>query len=110
MPFAVQVTEKLRGKAGEAYGFKLSEPYSGVDYLIVSRIDLPAFGLRETRIVPAELSHGEVIMLTTGDNTMAASIPLELCSHEDALASIGFAVTEEASEPSSDSGAGDPVE
>lgn len=90
MPTAQQVTERIRGRAGEAYGYELSEPYEGVDYLIVSRIDMPAFGLQETRLVPAEMSHGEVIMLVDGDNTMAMSIPLALCSHEDALSSIGY--------------------
>lgn len=92
MPTAFKVTDRIRGKAGEAYGYRLSEPFNGLDYLIVSRIDMAAFGLRETRIVPAELSHGSVIMLVDGDNTMAVSIPLELCSHEDALLSIGYEV------------------
>lgn len=90
MAIATRVTNRLRGKAGESYGYELSEPYYGVDYLIVSRIDMPAFGLRETRIVPAELAYGNVIALVDGDNTLALSIPMELCSHEDALLSIGY--------------------
>lgn len=92
MATAVKITDQIRGKAGEAYGYELSEPFNGIDFLIVSRIDMAAFGLRETRIVPAELSDGVVIMLVDGDNTMAVSIPLPLCSHEDALASIGYEV------------------
>ncbi|MBY4212915.1 hypothetical protein HQO42_15100 [Rhodococcus fascians] len=90
MAIATRVTSRLRGKAGEAYGYELSEPYYGVDYLIVSRIDMPAFGLRETRIVPAEFAYGNVIALVDGDNTLALSIPMELCSHEDALLTVGY--------------------
>lgn len=89
---ALRVTEPIPGKAGVAFGYKLSEPFNGVDYLIVSVIDMAAWGLRETRIVPAEFSGGQVIGLVGGDNTLAVSIPLGLCSHEDALLSIGYEV------------------
>lgn len=94
MSTATKCTERIRGKAGEAYGYELSEPFNGVDYLIVSRIDMAAFGLQETRIVPAEMSHGDVIMMVDGDNTMAVSIPMTLCSHAEALASIGYEMVE----------------
>lgn len=94
MPIATRITDRLTGKAGEAYGYKLSEPFNGLDYLIVSRIDMAAFGLRETRIVPAELSYGDLVMLVDGENTMAVSIPMDLCSHEDALLSIGYEAVE----------------
>lgn len=90
MATATRVTAALPGKAGEAYGFELSEPFRGVSHLIVSRVDWPEWGLRETRIVPAQIVDGVVIMLTNGDNTMAVSIPLELCSHKEALAEIGY--------------------
>lgn len=96
MGIATRITDRIRGRAGEAYGYHLSEPFNGVDHLIVSRIDMAAFGLQETRIVPAEESHGDVIMLVDGDNTMAMSIPMPLCSHEDALASIGYEAAEQA--------------
>ena len=92
MATAVKITDRIQGKAGETFGYELSEPFNGLDYLMVSRVDMPAFGVRETRIVPAELSYGNVIALLDGDHTMALSIPLELCSHEDALASIGYEV------------------
>lgn len=92
MGTAVRITDRIRGKAGVAYGYELSEPFNGVDYVIVSRIDMESWGLCETRVVPAELSDGDVIMLVDGDNTMAVSIPMELCSHEDALLSIGYEV------------------
>ncbi|MFC8182393.1 MULTISPECIES: hypothetical protein [Nocardiaceae] len=94
MPTATRITDRIPGKAGEAYGYELSEPYNGVDYLIVSRIDMAAFGLRETRILPGQLFDGRVIAQTNVDNTLALSIPLELCSHEEALASIGYEAVE----------------
>lgn len=94
MATATRVTDRLRGKAGESYGYELSEPYYGVGHLIVSRIDMPMFGLRETRIVPAEMAYGNVIALVDGDNTMALSIPMDLCSHEEALATIGYDIAE----------------
>lgn len=94
MPIAYRITDKIPGKAGEAYGYELSEPYNGVDHLIVSRIDMAAFGLRETRILPGQLFDGRVIAMTDVDNTLALSIPMALCSHEEALASIGYEVGE----------------
>ncbi|WP_155288817.1 hypothetical protein [Rhodococcoides fascians] len=103
MATATRVTDQLRGKAGEAYGYELSEPFHGVSHLIVSRVDMAAWGLRETRIVPAMADDiGQVVMLRDGDNTMALSIPLELCSHAEALASIGYEIAEMAEVPPGD--------
>lgn len=93
MPTAKRVTEALIGRAGEAYGYELSEPFNGVDHLIVSCIDWPDWGLQETRIAPATVVDGEVIMLVNGDNTMALSIELQLCTHAEALKSIGYKAT-----------------
>ena len=94
MPNAERITDRIPGKAGVAYGYRLDEPYAGIDYLIVSCIDMPTFGLRETRIIPAEMFDGRVIMQTDGENTLSVSIPLPLCSHEEALGSIGYDVIE----------------
>lgn len=93
MATAKRVTEALVGKAGEAYGYELSAPFNGVDHLIVSCIDWPDWGLRETRIAPATVVDGEVIMLVNGDNTMALSIELPFCTHAEALKSIGYQVS-----------------
>lgn len=88
---AERISGNLPGKAGEAYAYALSASYHGIDHVIVSRIDMAAWGLRETRIVPAGLDEAGVpIMLTDGDNTMSMSIPMALCSHAEALASIGY--------------------
>lgn len=92
MPTARRMTDRIPGKAGDAYGYELSEPFNGVDYVIVSRIDMAAFGLRETRVLPGQLLDGRVIAMTDVDNTLALSIPMDLCSHEDALLSIGYGV------------------
>ncbi|NIL77594.1 hypothetical protein [Rhodococcus sp. B10] len=94
MPVAYRITEQIPGKAGEAYGYELSEPYSGADYLIVSRIDWAAFGLRETRIAPGQLLDGQVITQTGVDNSLALSIPFPLCTHAEALAEIGYEIGE----------------
>lgn len=90
MATAKRVTGQLEGKAGEAYGYKLDTSYQGVGYLIVSRIDWPNWGLQETRIVPAGLVDGAVVMLVDAEGTMSLSRELALCSHADALRSIGY--------------------
>lgn len=95
---AERISGNLPGKAGETYAYALSAPYHGIDHVIVSRIDMSAWGLRETRVVPAALDESGIpIMLTDGDNTMSMSIPMALCSHAEALESIGY--TEVVPEP-----------
>lgn len=99
MPTATRITDRIPGKAGESYGYELSEPFNGVDHVIVSRVDMAAFGLRETRVLPGQLFDGRVIAQTDVDNTLALSIPMSLCSHAEALASIGFEAVEKPAEP-----------
>jgi hypothetical protein len=94
MPTAKRITEALVGKAGEAYGYELSEPFNGVDHVIVSCIDWTDWGLKETRITPATVVDGEVIMLVNGDNTLALSKEMPFCTHAEALKSIGYRVSD----------------
>ncbi|GGG03863.1 hypothetical protein GCM10007304_17500 [Rhodococcoides trifolii] len=99
MPVASKLTGPLEGKAGEAFGYRLSEPFNGVDYLIVTRIDWPQWGCQETRVVPASRLVDEdgtehVVQLVDGEHTMSISIELALCTHEEALQSIGYTVTD----------------
>lgn len=71
--------------------YQLSEPYDGIEYLTVSVTDKPKWNYQETLILPA--SDGEGAAFAAPDGSLGASIILPLCTHTEALESLGYTIT-----------------